>query len=455
MRLSEVFKPMAQAIEEALKPSEYRQYVKGWDKNRWAELFGGKYRLYLPLLIPSNVSIRDEDEYNEQAKKISSINVTIGAKVSTIDGKKVKTGGTIISSTFGLLQKYREIDKVLSKDGYYIDDYIKGLAITADYKRKVSIGKLLNKYPELKQFYDLDPVRQGNIAQERQMVVISRHPYDIASMSTDRGWTSCMNLHTGSNRKYIPIEIQAGTIIAYLIDKKDKNINNASARVLIKPFVSDDTSETNDDSIVLGIQDKVYGTANDSFINTVNKWVDDVNLSRKMDGVFTLIPGVYDDSGLDKKRFYTQGKKSKGSDYSEKAFKYIISAIEDHDFEQLIEYTNHLKHVPPYIINQYLPKIWKMSFYISDDFDNVIGNLKNFCHLWNTTIDKFDMFDHYLENGYYYEMVPYYEYDIVDVNYKNARKLYKSMKVAGISYGKQQNITNKIVEQNPKWLHYF
>ena len=39
-------------FSEALKPSEYRNLVKGWDKTRYAELFGGRNRIYLPLEAP-------------------------------------------------------------------------------------------------------------------------------------------------------------------------------------------------------------------------------------------------------------------------------------------------------------------------------------------------------------------------------------------------------------------
>ena len=42
-------KTIFSVLLEALKPSQYREYVKGWDHTKQAELFGGKYRIYLPL----------------------------------------------------------------------------------------------------------------------------------------------------------------------------------------------------------------------------------------------------------------------------------------------------------------------------------------------------------------------------------------------------------------------
>lgn len=73
---------------------------------------------------------------------------------------------------------------------------------------------------------------------EDTVIVISRHPYDIGGMSTDKEWDSCMNLVDGSNREYVLNDIENGTIISYLVDKNDPNINKPISRILIKPFVS-------------------------------------------------------------------------------------------------------------------------------------------------------------------------------------------------------------------------
>jgi hypothetical protein len=413
MKLYEVFKPMAAAIAEALQPSEYRQVVKGWNKERWAELFKGKYRLYIPLET---------------------------------------------SSTDKVIPNKQVVD-FLKLNGFTVKDYAKNLAIDANGREK-RIGSIIAKNPTIKKLYDNDPARQGSNVQGHQIVVISRHPYDIAAMSTDRGWTSCMNIRDGGNRHFIPIEIKAGTIIAYLIDKNDKNINDASARVLIKPFISNEipyyTEDIEDDYIVLGIQDKVYGTANDSFIDTVKKWVDEVNQSRYMDGVFTLHSGVYDDSGFGKTRVLTRGKKAEGSEFFQKAFKHVISAIDENDIGQVLEYTmsleDELGNIPDYIINKYLPKLWQMSFYLDELSEHSYAPY--FLKAWNTSIDKFREFNLSAEGGSYDEIVPFYMYDMVEVNAKNAQKLSMAMHLARISYGKRHEITNQIINHNSDWKYY-
>jgi hypothetical protein len=270
MKLYEVFKPMAVAIAEVLQPSEYRQVVKGWNKERWAGLFKGKYRLYFPLE----------------------------------------------SSTSNIIPNKQVVD-FLDSNGFAVKDYANNLAIDTKGREK-RIGSIIAKNPTIKKLYDNDPARQGSKVKSHQIVVISRHPYDIAAMSTDRGWTSCMNIRDGENKHYIPIEIEAGTIIAYLIDKNDKNINDASARVLIKPFISVNANEYarvhSDDDILLGINKSVYGNASPEFLTTVKTWVNSVNKSRVMNGVFILHPGVYwddKDEGRPEPVRYRDGEKVK------------------------------------------------------------------------------------------------------------------------------------------------
>jgi len=237
-------------LPEALKPSQYRHLVKNWDKKRYADLFDGKYRIYIPL---------EADNTNDQP-------ATYNPAVS------------------------QEVEKA----GYKIDDYVKGIAskIENGRVRQIKIGKLLS--PTTAQTFANDPVRQASKSSEK-LVAISRHPYDIGGMSTDRGWTSCMNLKTGSNKKYVDMDVKSGTVIAYLIDSNDKNIQNPQARMLIKPFVN--IAGTPD--IAFGVENRVYGTAPPSFSKTVVAWADKINHSRKLNGIFELNPDLYHDSNPD------------------------------------------------------------------------------------------------------------------------------------------------------------
>jgi len=237
-------------IIEALKPSEYRQYVKSWDKARFASLFNdpkfntdrNHYRIYLPLV----------------KSPIQVANVPV------------------------------EIQNTLSEKGYEVQDYKAGLAKEKNGKRIMKIGKLLP--PDLQQKFANDKSRQ---AQDEYMVVISRHPYDIAGMSTDRGWVSCMNLRDGINRHYVAVDVKEGTIIAYLVKTTDIDIKNPVGRISIKPFIELNTRE-----IVFGAEDRVYGTDVPGFKKTVINWVNYTNkkIITKDMILAQLAPGIYPDS---------------------------------------------------------------------------------------------------------------------------------------------------------------
>lgn len=104
------------------------------------------------------------------------------------------------------------------------------------------IGKLMgNSDPDLLKFFANDPIRLGKnimsaINSNNLWIVFSNHNYDIAGMSTNRDWTSCMNIIDGDNKDYVEEDIKYGTIVAYIIDKKDTNINHPYGRVLVKPY---------------------------------------------------------------------------------------------------------------------------------------------------------------------------------------------------------------------------
>jgi len=225
-----------QQLLEALKPSQYRNLVKGWDKSKYADLFGGKYRIYIPL----------------------------GEK-----SKEVKPNS--------------EVKSFINQAGYEIEDYLTGIASKDNGKRQIKIGKLLAKEPELKKLFDKDPQRTA--LKSKYIVVISRHPYDIAGMSTGRKWTSCMNLKDSEGQKFVPLDIKEGTLVAYLIKETDTNIEHPSARILIKPFINLDGSG----EIALGVEDGVtYGSAPEEFKTTVIAWANNINKSKNLNGIFVL-----------------------------------------------------------------------------------------------------------------------------------------------------------------------
>lgn len=187
------------------------------------------------------------------------------------------------------------IKKYVENKGYVIESYIEGIAVTKDGKTKIKIGKLLKEDPSLLNTFNNDSTRSLK-KKDDLIVVISRHPYDLTGASTGRGWTSCHDLNGDSNTylKYLPLNIQHGTLVAYLIRNNDKNINNPISRVLIKPFFNLTTNK-----IALVMDGTIYGTNSDNFRKTVKSWIDVVNAKYSGIGVYLPHPELYSEYGDD------------------------------------------------------------------------------------------------------------------------------------------------------------
>lgn len=166
---------------EALDPSQFREYMKVWDENpelrtRYESIFkkyeGDKnhYRIYIPLIT--------NDEFEEEREE-----------------SEVEEG----------------LAEFLSDYDYSIVDYMKGTCKKDGAKNTSKIGQVLTRIerenPEAKGYmkdFIEDPVRKvGGVADK--LVVISRHPYDIAGADTDRGWSNCMTLANYNPVKANPI----------------------------------------------------------------------------------------------------------------------------------------------------------------------------------------------------------------------------------------------------------
>jgi hypothetical protein len=234
----------------ALRPSQYRKYVKGWDKGRYAALFAkaaGKdaYRIYLPL--------------------DNEVEVSVPAP--------------------------QEIARTISELGWAVEDYRAGIAVDKSGKRRMRIGRLLTKHPHLLKLFNEDKTRAAY--RGKFIICISRHPYDIAGASTDRGWTSCMNLVDGENRHFIAREVAIGSLIAYLIEEHDTNIKRPTARTMIKPFYKDDDKELLHPLLIA--DPAVYGTNVKGFVRTVQRWLDKNINHKRTEGVYRIHEDSYED----------------------------------------------------------------------------------------------------------------------------------------------------------------
>jgi len=261
---------------EAISLSKAKYYTRMYNKDKYNDWFNNKNRIYIPL--------------------------------KTIENKPIKN---------------KKIENLLSKEGYDIIDYQAGYAQPkTGSKNIIKIGKLLKRLfpeqPELIKMFESDPLRAGSKMEKKQMVVISRHPIDVAGMSTDRRWTSCMSLIDGCNKNKVKYDVRGGSIIAYLINADDKNIKNPISRILMKPyFIVNDNNEPIEDKTFL-IPDKQYGIPNKLFSQTVMDWLNEKQ--GKLEGIFRIAnKKIYTDSGkqqvvfLNKEaqeliRMYSKGK---------------------------------------------------------------------------------------------------------------------------------------------------
>lgn len=259
-------------IVEALTPYQtaqlYRDLGNKYDhKIVQPGIFGGEDRIYEPLKVDSKV------QYTNKSLSIQSA-----------------------------------LQSALQPMGYEIDDYAAGIAhLTSNPTRRVKIGGLaspkyfkdsekLHEFQRLVQLFAADKERAGSRQTEPMTIVYSRDPVDIAGMSTDRGWTSCMNLDKGGYNKDVPTEIKNGAIIAYLVRNSDRNIDKPMARILIKPYYKDK-------DIIL-IPSQLYGTAPRQFSASVNAFCRKFNLI-KPEGEYEIPRDSYVDRQVTRRQNIT------------------------------------------------------------------------------------------------------------------------------------------------------
>lgn len=337
LRLSESeFKSLLTTIvSEALSPSQYRGYVKEFNRERYDSSFkslGDKYehdrnyyRIYIPLESSTNVG-----------------------PISTTE---------------------KEVSDFLSKNGYQVLDYIKGIVKFGESKNTTSIGKVLTrlKADDLMKKFVSDESRKALTSDASNlMVVISRHPYDIAGSDTDRNWTNCMTMAhpnskrltpllnqyneirkekdkwddyfyninigkikpskeehetnlkdyktflstydsslvsklkgniddrkvSGENVKYIINDVKEGSLTSYLIKKDDKNIQNPIAVLNIKPYIN----EINNNDFLLVSDNTMYGNGRPEFKSTVDSILNELNDGKE--GFYCVSKKVYQDGNV-------------------------------------------------------------------------------------------------------------------------------------------------------------
>ena len=271
------------------------------------------------IILPFNAKIKSG--YSETQEMIERRLGNI-KNISCRDVIKKKYG---YSFPFDTEEMIKDFNKCEWENRYFFsdDDYNEGYAyrykiesdflkpsIIPDMRQKFKIGKILQELGEtdLLDAFKKDESRQ--FKNKEFVIVISRHPYDIAGASDDRNWHSCIthsfppivykdkkekDERTGSYSKRIDRtddytsydELKSGnydferercderSIIAYLVPKEELMKNEKIA--LRKPvsrmlfLASDDEDDYT--FIVSDSNVPVYGLNNDDFKKEVEKWM--------------------------------------------------------------------------------------------------------------------------------------------------------------------------------------
>jgi len=279
------------------------------------------------FLLNDAISIQNAKDMQLNRKSSGAYNVAV---LNRVFGKKDRLVYDLDIDNSKIIKSnkvFLSARDVLVKAGYSLEtaeDYIKGVAYAKDDKDKkqpTRIGKILQKNIDNSDKYSVDikkladsfrddPVRTAKNKNSFK-VVISRHPYDIAGMSTDRSWRSCMDLgfdpieyytdnefpeDGGSNSEYVSEDIKAGTIVAYLISSDDVHANGRVAirrplsRLLMKPFASDE--DPNNVAYSIG---KIYGANSKPFTDFIKNWLTKTVNTDTADKAYVKNVNLYDD----------------------------------------------------------------------------------------------------------------------------------------------------------------
>lgn len=150
---------------------------------------------------------------------------------------------------------YGYVKELLDNKGYELVDYIRGICEKDN--REFKIGKILARFTSNKDIingFANSPVRAGN--KKNLQITVSRNLYDIITMSTFKGWTSCMNILKGSMNYKIDSDLDNGTLVVYIYDEKISDMDKASARFLLKPFFNTEQSHM----VLYNPEDNAYGS---------------------------------------------------------------------------------------------------------------------------------------------------------------------------------------------------
>jgi len=372
-------------ISEKLPLSLARKYTKKGRENvetlpeefvtAYDEMFGNKNRIQIgEVEIPQdNSKIRElGNEFNNISKLISD---NIGNDVitniqSAKDPKYVnmKFANPIAEKDFS--QAYDN-----NKNAYLLKTVVKRLKkyVKPESYQEIqnSVGKYLTKTSDIAQI--------GTAP-----VILSRHPYDVAGMSTGKRWQSCKNVVDGCNRRYLDEEV-GHLLIAFVVNPNAKGkdlLSDPYSRLLVMPVESGG-------EYGLYVSSDIYGANIPQFYGVVKNYVSE------------FMP-VFDDN---------DEKEAVGNYYKDTGFENQDDGVERRweEFEtSMYSLTRQLRHTPSKfddLLNEYFrEKV--MGDYVMEpnEIENAINNndLRDIDNLFEymdeLDIDVDDYIDTFIDN---------------------------------------------------------
>ena len=256
----------------------YREIRNVRNSETFRKVFGNKQRIWIPLDIVENTTIRSSDN-SEQYKEFTKI---YWGKSDTISKYLFDTFANYWNAwrRFGNEQNKKELDKELNlifqlnppkmaifwikgylplnnriiKIGSHINKLINIVQKSdIEFKRKEKWVNTLQNTLKAFNSRDTDPrlprdvyiagrnvpdedIYDKIIKNDRLYICISRYPADVAAMSTGQGWTSCQDLDKDNwgiigfddYNWHVPYDVALGTCVAYLIT--ESNIRKSKER---------------------------------------------------------------------------------------------------------------------------------------------------------------------------------------------------------------------------------
>lgn len=329
--------------------ANYKRYVKNlYEETRkatprvkmdtaYSEFFHGKYRIVLPKKINGKFLYEAKKDFRNHYDFFTRMNILLSRYFLEL----------------GKFEEYNSVSKLTFNSVKDFEDYLEtGVYTFKSMNRQMRIGKLLEGIKkvvlptagdDLKDLYYsvFQQYMTRDSAKGDLVIVLSRHPYDIAGMSTGRGWTSCMNLFTGMYKEYVDSSIKAGVLIAYLCSPNDKqvkiskydfrktkkiNIQHPLGRCLVKPYTKhnryeDETeADFSNPNWILRCS-KTYGTFFDAAVKYLQEWLNENWNDRIVkefgDGSYEFNSNFYFEPDDDESHIYGDDYRKEKENYEE------------------------------------------------------------------------------------------------------------------------------------------